>query len=401
MLDPQVKRFLDSIASSSDRSFSVEAARQGSAKMSREYGGSPVPVASVKDLQVTAENIPVRIYTPNNGDRLTIIYLHGGGWVTGDLNGYDGIGRALANSAGAVVVSVGYRLSPEHPYPIPLNDCLAATEWAIANVDELGGDRDKIIIAGDSVGGGMAAIIARKLRESLAMQVLLYPVTDATMSTKSYQSLGEGYYVSKETMEAYWQAYLGDLKMADLKNPDVSPLYAEDLTRLPPAIVMTCEYDPLKDEGKAYGDKLKQAGVEVKSIEVPGMIHGFLRFQTLDKARSVAENIGDRISQQIAAKEKTAAVISIIKAKSGQEEALKQASIDLGHATSQESGCRQYSFHQSTEDSQKFVFYEVFDTQADLQAHLKADHTQTWFARMKQVAEGSPEITPLSIVFKV
>ena len=400
MLDPQVKRFLATIASSSNQSFSVKAAREGSSRMSDEFGGTKIPIASVEDLQIT-ENISVRIYRPTQCDRLTIVYLHGGGWVTGDLDGYDGIGRALANAAGAVVISVGYRLSPEHPFPIPLQDCITATEWAIANVKELGGDPERIIIAGDSVGGGMAAVVARKFRDNLAMQVMLYPVTDATMSSQSYQALAEGYYVSRETMEAYWQAYLGDLKMADLKNPDVSPLYADDLTGLPPAIVMTCEYDPLKDEGKAYGDKLKQAGVEVESIEVPGMIHGFLRFRTLDKARSVIEDIGDRISQQIAAKAKIAAVISIIRAKPGQEEALKQASIELGHATSKEAGCRQYSFHQSTEDNSKFVFYEVFDCQEDLQAHLKADHTQVWFDKMKQIALDSPEITPLSVVFEI
>ena len=400
MLDPQVKRFLATIASSSNQSFSVKAAREGSSRMSDEFGGTKIPIASVEDLQIT-ENISVRIYRPTQCDRLTIVYLHGGGWVTGDLDGYDGIGRALANAAGAVVISVGYRLSPEHPFPIPLQDCITATEWAIANVKELGGDPERIIIAGDSVGGGMAAVVARKFRDNLAMQVMLYPVTDATMSSQSYQALAEGYYVSRETMEAYWQAYLGDLKMADLKNPDVSPLYAEDLTGLPPAIVMTCEYDPLKDEGKAYENKLKQAGVEVESIEVPGMIHGFLRFRTLDKARSVIEDIGDRISQQIAAKAKIAAVISIIKAKPGQEEALKQASIELGHATLKEAGCRQYSFHQSTEDNSKFVFYEVFDRQEDLQAHLNADHTQVWFAKMKQIAIDSPRITPLSVVFKV
>ena len=400
MLDPQVKRFLATIASSSNQSFSVKAAREGSSRMSDEFGGTKIPIASVEDLQIT-ENISVRIYRPTQCDRLTIVYLHGGGWVTGDLDGYDGIGRALANAAGAVVISVGYRLSPEHPFPIPLQDCITATEWAIANVNELGGDPERIIIAGDSVGGGMAAVVARKFRDNLAMQVMLYPVTDATMSSQSYQALAEGYYVSRETMEAYWQAYLGDLKMADLKNPDVSPLYADDLTRLPPAIVMTCEYDPLKDEGKAYGDKLKQAGVEVKSIEVPGMIHGFLRFRTLDKARSVIEDLGDRISQQIAAKTKIAAVISIITAKPGQEEALKQASVELGHATSKEAGCRQYSFHQSTEDNSKFVFYEVFDRQEDLQAHLNAEHTRVWFAKMKQIALDSPQITPLSMVFEV
>ena len=227
----------------------------------------------------------------------THVTLHGGGWVTGNLDSCDGICRALAGSAGASVVSVDYRLSPEHPFPVPLQDCIAATEWTIANINKLGGDRQKVVIAGDSVGGGMAAAIARKLRDSLTMQVMLYPVTDATMSTKSYRDLKEGYYVSRETMKEYWKAYLGDLKMADLKNPDISPLYATDLKGLPPAIVIVCEYDPLKDEGKAYADKLQQAGVGVESIEIPGMIHGFLRFRTLDKARSVIESIGNRISQ--------------------------------------------------------------------------------------------------------
>lgn len=399
MLDSQVKQFLETVASGDHKPFSVVEARKNSDRMTQEFGGIPVPVVSIKNERVTAENIPIRIYTPHQCDRITIVYLHGGGWVTGNLDSCDNICRALANSASATVVSVGYRLSPEYPFPTPLNDCLAATQWTINNVERLGGDSKRIVIAGDSVGGGMAAVVARKLRDRLAMQVLLYPVTDATMSTQSYQNLGEGYYVSRETMEAYWKAYLGDLKTADLKNPDASVLYAEDLTGLPDTLIMVCEYDPLKDEAKSYADKLKQVGVNVELIEISGMIHGFLRFRTLDKARSVIEDIGDRLSRQITRTK--AAVISRIEAKPGQEEILKQASIELGHATSQESGCRQYSFHQSTENKREFVFYEVFETQAALQAHLETDHTQVWFAKMKQIAIGSPQITPLSVVYKV
>ena len=236
-------------------------------------------VAKVEDLSVPGEGveIPVRVYTPA-GDRAgALVWLHGGGWVIGSIETNDATCRALANEAGCVVVSVGYRLAPEAKFPLPLHDCFAATRWTVEHAEGLGIEPNAVAVGGASAGGNLAAAVALMARERggpvLAHQLLVYPVVGNDDSSQSFQDNGEGYGLDRTTMEWYWDHYVRD--EADASNPLAAPLLADDLSGLPPALVITAEYDPLRDDGEAYADRLRQAGVETTCSRYDGMIHGF------------------------------------------------------------------------------------------------------------------------------
>ena len=203
------------------------------------------------------------------------VWFHGGGWVVGSIATNDPTCRALANAAGAIVVSVDYRLAPEHRFPIPLDDCYAATEWAAANAAAFGGDASRLAVAGSSAGGNLAAAVALRARDEggprLAHQSLICPVVDTDLERRSYIENGEGYGLNYDTMVYFLQCYVRD--EADASNPYVAPMAADDLSRLPPAFVLTCEYDPLRDEGEAYAERLRQAGVPVKASRYDGQVH--------------------------------------------------------------------------------------------------------------------------------
>jgi acetyl esterase len=258
----------------------VDQARAGHEAETRELSGEGEPVAEVRDLEIDAAcgGIPVRVYVPEGERPLPVVcYLHGGGWVLGSVGSFDTVVRALTNASGAIVVSVEYRLAPEHPYPAGLEDALCVVRWLRANAGELGGDPDRLAVAGDSAGGNLAAVVARRLREEipLRMQALIYPVTDAGVNTPSYREYGESHGLTAASMRRFWNLYLDG---ADGMDPDASPLRAEELAGLPPAFVLTAERDPLRDEGEAYAEALRDAGVDVTAKRFDGTIHGFWRW---------------------------------------------------------------------------------------------------------------------------
>jgi acetyl esterase len=255
----------------------VEMSRNGWALYLAMTGGSPEPVFGVEDRD--ADGIPVRVYRPApEADLPIVVVFHGGGWVIGSLEQYDGTARQLANASGAIVVSVEYRLSPEHPFPAPVDDCWRALQWVAARAGDFGGDPSRIAIGGDSAGGNLAAVCALRARDegapALAFQVLVYPVCDADLETESYLSNGTGYLLEAEQMQWFFDCYTAGGKI-DPGGWEISPLRASDLTGVAPAVVITAEYDPLRDEGEAYVERLRAAGVAVEHRRYEGMIHAF------------------------------------------------------------------------------------------------------------------------------
>ncbi len=239
-----------------------------------------------------AGELPVRVYTPapasaaapsavaaaTPAPRPVVVHFHGGGWVLGDLRGGDWICSTVARDVDAVVVSVGYRLAPEHPFPAAPDDCLAAVAWVRANAASLGADPDRLGVMGDSAGGNLAAVVSLLARDAggpaIAHQALLYPVTDGSMSWDSYRTFRDAPILTAADMEAYFRYYLAS--GADPLDPRVSPLRAADHAGLPPAIVVVAGHDPLHDEGVAYADALRRADVPATLAEYPAMPHGFL-----------------------------------------------------------------------------------------------------------------------------
>ena len=267
---------------------SPEAARELSFTPPPEDDFEPVPVASVVERHISvgdahgdqgaARELPIRIYTPLvKQGKGALVYFHGGGWVLGDLDSHDAICRRLSGGAGITVISVGYRLAPETVYPGPFNDCYAATTWVADNADLLGIDALRIAVGGDSAGGNLAAAVALKARDeawpTLRFQLLIYPVTDARFDTASYRDNAWGYLLTRDTMMWFWDHYVPN--ESDRTQAYASPLRADSLTALPPALVMTAEYDPLRDEGEAYANALRSAGVQVTQTRYTGLIHGF------------------------------------------------------------------------------------------------------------------------------
>ena len=239
------------------------------------------PVRSVEQVVLPgpAGDLPARVYRPElDGVLPTIVFFHGGGFVIGDLDTHEDHARLLAAEVGAVVLSVDYRLAPEHPFPAAYEDCLAAARWAGEHVAELGGDADRLAVAGDSAGGNLAAAVALAAREAgprIAAQLLLYPAVDFVEESghASRVENGEGLFLTAEDMRWFGNAYVPDVALRT--DPRASVLAAPDLSGLPPAIVATAEYDPLRDEGEAYAAALEKAGVQVELRRYDGLIHGF------------------------------------------------------------------------------------------------------------------------------
>jgi len=257
------------------------------------------PVADVVDREIPgpAGPVPVRIYTPEGEEpRPAVVFFHGGGWVIGNLDTHDGTARKLANAAGAVVVSVDYRLAPEHPYPAAAEDCYAATCWTAEHgAAELGMAPGQLAVAGDSAGGNLAAVVSLMARDrggpAPGFQLLVYPVTDPDFERPSYRENAEGYLLTRDVMEWFWDQYVPDA--ARRHDPYAAPLRAPDLSGLPPALVVTAEYDPLRDEGEAYARRLEEAGVRVRCRRYPGMIHGFLSFSdVVDQGKEAVAEAG-------------------------------------------------------------------------------------------------------------
>ena len=263
-----------------------------SVAQAREFELGAPPLNSVRIAQVSNRRIPgladdpdvaLRIYQPEGyAGRGALVYLHGGGWVLGDIDSHDETCRRLADGAGVMVVSVDYRLAPEAQYPKPLDDCYAATLWVAANAGELGIDARRIAIGGDSAGGNLAAAVALRSRDEaigpqLCFQLLIYPVTDADFETTSYKDNADGYFLTRDIMRWFWDHYVPE--QADREAAYASPLRAASLSDLPPALVQTAEFDPLRDEGEAYATALTAAGVRVAATRYPGLVHGFFGMQ--------------------------------------------------------------------------------------------------------------------------
>jgi acetyl esterase len=238
--------------------------------------GEPEPVYSVEDRD--AEGIPVRIYRPSADDGLSVVvYLHGGGWTIGSVDQYDPVMRQVANAANAIVVAPEYRLAPEHPFPAPLDDCWHALCWTAKNASAFGGESARLAVMGDSAGGNLSAVCALQARDSggpdLALQVLVYPVTDCDLSTPSYCENRDGYLLTENEMRWFFDCYTrGDIDRTDWR---ISPLRAGDVAGVAPAFVLTAEFDPLRDEGEAYARRLAEAGVPVQQHRYDGMVHAF------------------------------------------------------------------------------------------------------------------------------
>lgn len=268
-----------------------------------------------RTVELGGEQIPLRIYSPATsgssavagGAQPLIVYYHGGGWVLCDLDSHDSTCRLLCNEAQSVVVSVDYRLAPEARYPAAADDCYLATEWAVANAADLGADPNRLVVAGDSAGGNLAAAVSLMARDKAAqgeaaptvkMQVGIYPVTQHKAGLPSYAENAEGYYLTASMMDWFWDQYLGS--DADGQQAYASPLLA-DLHDMPEALIMTAEYDPLRDEGEAYAKKLLEAGCKTELIRYAGQIHGFVGMhEGVDDGRRALETIGARVREKLA-----------------------------------------------------------------------------------------------------
>ncbi len=296
-LNPQAKAIVDVMAQmgitlTGDDPVAVRASLADFPRPEGEVVGSVVD----RTVPGPAGDIAVRIYTPaphSGGTRAALVWFHGGGWVIGNLDGADFTCRAMTNRSNCIVVSVDYRLAPEAKFPAAAEDCYAATKWVADNAASIGVDAHRIAVGGDSAGGNLATVVALMARASsepaIGFQALIYPVTNHNFDTASYRDNADGYLLTKDSMVWFWNHYLKS--PADGNDPMASPLKADDLSGLPPAIVITAEFDPLRDEGEAYAARLKQAGVAVQSQRYDGQIHGFYGNAAIDDGMKAIDQV--------------------------------------------------------------------------------------------------------------
>lgn len=290
-LDPQVQTILDERAASGQPPLNTLTPAQARANAEARPLATGPEVGRVEDRTIPgpAGEIPVRIYTPSGtGPFPTLVYFHGGGWVVGTLDMSDGTCRNLCVGGECMVVSVDYRMAPEAKFPAAADDCYAVVEWVSRNASAIGADPNRIAVGGGSAGGNLAAVVCLMARDrrgpALAFQLLVYPVTDRNFETASYRQNADGYMLTRDSMIWYWDQYLNS--PSEASDPYAAPLQARDLAGLPPALVMTAEFDPLRDEGEAYAHRLEAAGVPARCIRYDGMIHGFFGMHgSVDKAR--------------------------------------------------------------------------------------------------------------------
>ncbi|HUD40291.1 MAG TPA: alpha/beta hydrolase [Streptosporangiaceae bacterium] len=295
----------------------IEEAREQDIRGIRATGGTPEPVAEVRDFTIPgpAGDIEARIYRPEltgqdaagqapAGPLPALVYFFGGGWALGVLDTADAVGRMIANRAGCACVTISYRLAPENKFPAAVQDCYAGAAWVAAHANELGLDQSRIAVGGDSSGGNLAAAVTLMARErggpAFVHQLLVYPNTDATADTDSMREVVDEHFFNKNAIAWYWSMYLASPD--DGLNPLASPLKAADLSGLPAATVITAELDPLRDESEQYGEALAKAGVPVEIIRYDGMMHGFFTMVgILDTAREAVATAADRLSRAFTA----------------------------------------------------------------------------------------------------
>ena len=271
----EMLRQLDAVGGPAVTGMPVEAGREMFRAMQTD--ASEIEVGPVRDID--AGGVPARVYRPDGSGPFPVVMMfHGGGWVIGDLDTADCQSREVCRGAGALVVSVDYRLAPEHRFPAAAEDSYSATLWAADNASVYDGDASSLAVAGDSAGGNLAAVVAQMARDrrepAIAFQLLVYPVTDGVnFDRASYRDNADGYLLTAEAMHWFWDHYAPTPD--DRRHPYASPLLADDLSRLPPTLVMTAEYDPLRDEGEDYARALARAGVDARFVRYDGFIHGF------------------------------------------------------------------------------------------------------------------------------
>ncbi len=305
-LDPQIRKVLEDAETAGGppvQELTPDEVRANLAASFEKLFGPADEVHSVEDAD--ADGVPVRIYRPvatepgSDKGSTALVYFHGGGFVGGSVEVYDPLARAFAKRAGCVVISVDYRLAPEHPFPAALDDAWTATKWVTSNAEKLGLDEMKIGVGGDSAGGALAAICARRARDhgiAIAAQLLLYPMTHHDLNTPSYSLYSQGYLLTRDAMDWYWKQYLGE-EGDGSENPDVSPAAERDLRRLPRAIVVTAEADVLRDEAEAYAQRLFIATVETEGYRYDGMVHGFLRMPgAVDRSNQALDEISESLA---------------------------------------------------------------------------------------------------------
>jgi acetyl esterase len=300
-LHPQTATLLELMTAAGAPALHEQTPDEARAARAALLRASTEPIHEVRDID--AGGVPARLYRPNADTGLgLLVYVHGGGWVIGDLDGHDDVCRRLANLAGVVVLSVDYRLAPEHPFPAGLGDCIQATRWAHAHALELGADPDRLAIGGDSAGANLATVVAQLAPVPLRFQLLVYPVADARRTTPSYDENAEGYFLTRDAMEWFVRHYLSGGHGSET-DPRVSPLLADEATlaRCPPTLVITAEYDPLRDEGEWYAHALQSCGVPTTLVRWFGQIHGFFSMAGLvDDAHGAHAVAADALRRSLA-----------------------------------------------------------------------------------------------------
>ncbi len=308
-LDPQAKAALEFLNQPEMRLDAAEWPTEARNSMVLPPPENPEQVARVEDISIDGPggDLPLRLYHPGDPDGehppALVLYFHGGGFVFCNLDTHDALCRTLCNSTGAAILSVDYRLAPEAKFPAAPEDCYAALCWGAANSEQLDIDAGRIAVAGDSAGGNLAAVTALMSRDrggpTLRSQVLIYPVTSQITNSPSYTENGEGYFLTQSGMEYCINHYLNSPE--DKQNPLASPLLSPDLSSLPPAVVVTAEYDPLRDEGENYGRRLAEAEVPVWMRRYDGMIHGFVSMgDMMDRGKEALADISEQLRVALA-----------------------------------------------------------------------------------------------------
>lgn len=264
----------------------------GCRRMTEQQASSGEGREPAEDLTVGGPvDVPLRVYRPagRRGPLPLVVYFHGGGWVMGGIDSHDATCRHLADASGCLFASVDYRLAPEHPFPAAVDDAWAVTRWAMDNAGDLGGDPERVAVAGDSAGGNLAGVVARLARDAgraLAFQLLVYPVVDSRLDRPSMVDGSPDYLIDRADMEWFWQLY--DPEGVAAADPRAALTAVADLGGLPPALVITAEHDPLRDEGEEYGVRMREAGVPVTVSRYPGVFHGFFEMRGLLDAATAA-----------------------------------------------------------------------------------------------------------------
>lgn len=299
-LHPEARALLDQLAALGDPPMESSTPEAVRALRASRIQPPTIDLAEIRDLD--ADGISARLYRPSTDLPLGLfVYFHGGGWVLGSIETHDHVARALAAESGCAVLSVDYRLAPEHPFPAGLEDAFAVSAWAHANAASLGCDPDRLAIGGDSAGANLAAVVTQSARVPFRFQLLVYPVADARGVTASYEELSEGFGLTRSGMAWFVEHYLSGGAGA-VDDPLVSPLLADDaaFAASPPTLVITAELDPLRDEGEAYAERLRAAGVPVETTRYDGMIHGFLAMgAVLADGRRALSQAGEALAAAI------------------------------------------------------------------------------------------------------